>query len=68
MRQCGNLEKGALTTLSALASELVINKTQYTNAENPNEYYVINQDEDLLIYDEAGLIVKCKRIFFDSDN
>ena len=63
-----NLQSGASTTLSPLATELVINKTQFTNAENPNEYYLVNEEEDLLIYDEAGLIVKCKRIFYDDGN
>lgn len=63
-----NLQAGASTTLSPLATELVINKTQFTNAENPNEYYLVNAEEDLLIYDEAGLVVKCKRIFYDDGN
>lgn len=60
-----NLQRGATTKLDPLATELVINRTQFTNANNPNEYYIVDEEEDLLIYDEAGLIVKCKRIFYD---
>lgn len=45
------MQRGASTTLSELPTELIINRTQYSNAERPNEYYVINDDEDLFIYD-----------------
>jgi hypothetical protein len=51
---------------SPLASELRDDKTRYTDIDKPEQYYVIDGgSNELLIYDNFGLIVKCKNLFID---
>ena len=40
-------------------------KSQYTDIEEPSQYYIINKDGSLSIYDEKGLIITCRLIVAD---
>lgn len=59
------LSDDANSSLPDMASKLIVDGARYTNAQNPAEYFVIDpKDQDLLVYDSDGLVVKCKKIFF----
>ena len=59
------LSADANSSLPDMASKLIVDGARYTNAQNPSEYFVIDpNNQDLLVYDSDGLVVKCKKIFF----
>ncbi len=48
--------------LSPSAMELKRNGQKYISTERPNEIYTFDKSGAMLVYDETGLLMKCKRM------
>lgn len=57
-----NLKLNDTPPITAAASEIVKDGDQYHSVERPAEVYKIDKNGDLLIYDGAELVAKCKKL------
>jgi hypothetical protein len=57
-----NLKLNDTPPITPSASELKKDGDKYTSVERPTEYYLIDKDGDLLIYDGTEMVAKCKKL------
>ncbi|OOQ56495.1 hypothetical protein [Mucilaginibacter pedocola] len=57
-----NLKLNDTPPVTPSASELKKDGDKYRSAERPEEYYLVDKDGDLLIYDGAEMVAKCKKL------
>jgi hypothetical protein len=57
-----NLKLNDTPPITPSASELKKDGDKYTSIERPSEYYQIDKNGDLLIYDGTEMVAKCKKL------
>jgi hypothetical protein len=57
-----NLKLNDTPPITPSASELKKDGNKYTSIERPAEYYLIDKDGDLLIYDGTEMVARCKKL------
>lgn len=57
-----NLKVSDSPVIDSTATLLKRNGNVFINANSPNEIYKVDKAGNLLIYDQTGLVVKCKKV------